>query len=41
VLERGLVQRGQPLVLLGGKPLDVPGSLNTVAVRYAGDLMTG
>ena len=40
VLDRGLVQRGQPLVLLGGKPLDVPGSLNTVAVRYAGDLMT-
>lgn len=39
VLKRGLVQPGDPLVLLGGKPLDRPGSLNTVAIRHAGELV--
>jgi pyruvate kinase len=39
VLSRGLMRRGEPMILLGGKPLDQPGSLNTMAVRYAGDLV--
>jgi len=39
VLERGLAQRGDPMLLLGGKPLDAPKSLNTLAVRFAGDLI--
>ncbi len=41
IIERGLVQPGDPVVLLGGKPLDAPGSLNTVAARYAGELARG
>lgn len=40
VLERGLARRGDPMLLLGAKPLDAKGSLNTVAVRYAGDLVS-
>lgn len=39
VLSRGLMRRGEPMLLLGGKPLDKPGSLNTLAVRFAGDLV--
>lgn len=39
VLERNLARRGDPMLLLGGKPLDAPGSLNTLAVRRAGDLV--
>lgn len=38
VLELGLVQPNEPMVLLGGKPLDAPGTLNTIAVRNAGEL---
>lgn len=38
VLQLGLVQKDDPMVLLGGKPLDAPGTLNTVAVRTAGEL---
>ncbi len=41
VLDRGLVQRGDPIVLLGGKPLGQPGTTNTVALRYAGELSPG
>ncbi len=38
VMERGLVERGDVMILLGGKPLDKPGSTNTIAIRYAGEL---
>ena len=41
MIERGWVQRGDPIVLLGGKPLDRPGSTNTIAIRFAGDLLEG
>lgn len=41
VLQAGLVQRGDPIVLLGGKPLGQPGTTNTVALRYAGELSPG
>jgi hypothetical protein len=27
------------MILLGGKPLDKPGSTNTIAIRYAGELL--
>jgi pyruvate kinase len=37
VLERSLVQKGDPVILLAGKPLDRPGTVNTVAIRYAGE----
>ncbi len=38
VISRGLINRGEPMLLLGAKPLDAPGSVNTVAVRIAGAL---
>ena len=38
VIARGLVKRGDRLILLGAKPLDQKGSMNTLAVRVAGDL---
>ena len=41
VLEMGWVEKGAPIVLLGGKPLDAPGSTNTVAIRRAGELTVG
>jgi pyruvate kinase len=40
-VEEGWVERGEPIILLGGKPLDRPGSTNTVAVRFAGELLEG
>ncbi len=39
VVDMGWVDRGSPVILLGGKPLDKPGSLNTVAIRYAGEMI--
>ena len=39
VIDMGWVGRGSPVVLLGGKPLDKPGSVNTVALRYAGEMI--
>ncbi len=38
VVEEGWAKPGDPIVLIGGKPLDQPGSTNTVAIRTAGDL---
>ena len=35
------VERGDAVVLLGGKPMDRPGSTNTVAIRVAGELNPG
>ncbi|MCA9293695.1 MAG: pyruvate kinase [Phycisphaerales bacterium] len=37
VLERGLAQLGDPMVYLAGKPLEKPGAVNTVAIRFAGE----
>ncbi|GAB4554810.1 MAG: pyruvate kinase [Phycisphaerales bacterium] len=39
IVDMGWVERGAPVVLLGGKPLDKPGSINTVALRYAGEMI--
>jgi len=39
VVDEGWVDQGDPIVLLGGKPLDRPGSTNTVAIRFAGELV--
>ncbi|MEM8835271.1 MAG: pyruvate kinase [Planctomycetota bacterium] len=41
ILERGWVNRGDPVIFIGGKPLDRPGATNTVAIRYAGELTPG
>lgn len=38
ILTQGLAERGQPIVLLGGKPFEDPGATNTVAVRYVGEM---
>jgi len=38
ILERGLAQSGDRVVLIGGKPFDDPGSVNTVAIRTVGEL---
>jgi len=40
-LVKGWVKKGDPILLIGGKPLDNAASVNTVAIRYAGDLATG
>ena len=39
VVDMGWVERGVPIILLGGKPLDKPGSINTAAIRYAGEMI--
>lgn len=39
-LAKGWVKKGDPILLIGGKPLDNAASVNTVAIRYAGDLAT-
>lgn len=41
VIEEKWVKHGDPMILIGGKPLDRPGSTNTVAIRTAGDLIAG
>ena len=38
LIDEGWVERSDPIVLLGGKPMDRPGLTNTVAIRYAGAL---
>ena len=38
VIDQGWVERGEPMVLMAGKPLDRPGAVATVAIRYAGEL---
>lgn len=40
IIEQGLAQRGQPIVLLGGKPFDDPGATNTAAIRFVGELVS-
>ena len=37
VLERGLAHVGDPMIYLAGKPLEKPGVVNTVAIRFAGE----
>jgi pyruvate kinase len=37
-LSMGWVRKGDPILLMGGKPLDHAASVNTVAIRYAGEL---
>lgn len=37
VIEQGWIERGEPMVLMAGKPLDRPGAVATVAIRYAGE----
>jgi pyruvate kinase len=39
LLDEGWVERNDPVVLIAGKPMDKPGSANTVAIRYAGALI--
>jgi pyruvate kinase len=39
VTARNLIKRGDRIILLGAKPLDLKGSMNTLAVRVAGDLV--
>jgi len=39
VLEHGCAKRGEPIVLLGGKPFSDPGATNTAAIRFVGDLI--
>jgi pyruvate kinase len=41
ILEQEWVERHEPVVLLAGKPLDKPGSVATVAIRYAGEFAAG
>jgi pyruvate kinase len=41
ILQQEWAQRGEPVVLLAGKPLDKPGSVATVAIRYAGEFVVG
>lgn len=38
LLDESWVNRNDPVVMLAGKPMDQPGSANTVAIRYAGAL---
>lgn len=38
ILERGLAVVGDPVVHLGGKPLDEPGRVNTLAIRMIGEM---
>lgn len=38
ILEHALAEKGQPIVLLGGKPFDDPGATNTAAVRFVGEM---
>ncbi len=37
ILERGLANVGDPMIYLAGKPLEKPGVVNTVAIRFAGE----
>jgi len=39
VLEHAFAKRGEPIVLLGGKPFNDPGATNTAAIRFVGDLI--
>jgi pyruvate kinase len=41
LVEDGWVERGDPIILLGAKPLDTPGNTNTIAIRFAGELNQG
>jgi len=38
VLEAGWGQRGDPVVMVAGKPLGVPGVTNSLWIQYIGDL---
>jgi pyruvate kinase len=38
IIEQDLAKRGQPIVLLGGKPFDDPGATNTAAIRCVGEM---
>ncbi len=38
ILERGLADEGDQVILLGGKPFDDPASANTVALRTVGEM---
>ncbi|MBL8745592.1 MAG: pyruvate kinase [Phycisphaerae bacterium] len=38
IIENALAEKGQPIVLLGGKPFDEPGATNTAAIRFVGEL---
>jgi pyruvate kinase len=39
ILDHGLARRGEPIVLLGGKPFTDPGATNTAAVRFVGEMI--
>ena len=38
IVEHEQARRGEPIVLLGGKPFDDPGATNTAAIRFVGEL---
>ncbi|MDX2116225.1 MAG: pyruvate kinase [Planctomycetota bacterium] len=38
ILDNELAKPGQPIVLLGGKPIDDPGATNTAAIRFVGEM---
>ena len=38
ILRHGWAHKGDPVILMAGKPIDHPGSTNTMSVRYAGEL---
>jgi pyruvate kinase len=38
IVENKMASRGEPIVLLGGKPFDDPGATNTAAIRFVGEM---
>ncbi|MEM1165285.1 MAG: pyruvate kinase [Planctomycetota bacterium] len=38
IIRHGWAAKGDPIIALAGKPLDEPGSTNTMSVRFVGDL---
>ncbi|MEM9082769.1 MAG: pyruvate kinase alpha/beta domain-containing protein, partial [Planctomycetota bacterium] len=39
LINMGWANQGDPVIMLAGKPINAPGATNTMAVRYAGELL--